>query len=112
MTTTWTHSSFIVHFVAARVFFSSPQRGQRGHSPHPPLEDDRESLDHAMYERLVSAAFQARRKQLTRSLRSLDPRTGELLGRAGLDPRRRPETLSVKEFWTLANSWGDKSGPD
>lgn len=56
----------------------------------------------ALYERLVSTAFQARRKQLTRSLRAVHPDIAQTLEKAGIDPRRRPETLEVQEFWAIA----------
>jgi 16S rRNA (adenine1518-N6/adenine1519-N6)-dimethyltransferase len=57
------------------------------------------------YERLVSVAFGQRRKQLGRSLRSLSTEAPVVLERAGIDPARRPETLSVEEFWSLARTW-------
>jgi 16S rRNA (adenine1518-N6/adenine1519-N6)-dimethyltransferase len=53
---------------------------------------------HAM-ERLTAAAFGQRRKMLRGSLRALG---GEaLLGRAGIEPTRRAETLTIQEFETL-----------
>lgn len=53
---------------------------------------------------VVRAAFSARRKQLHNALRSLvaDPRPA--LDAAGIDPRRRPETLSPHEFVLLARA--------
>lgn len=60
-----------------------------------------------LYERLVSASFQARRKQLGRSLRSVSPAAPEILEAAGIASNRRPETLTVQEFWTLARTWAD-----
>jgi len=52
--------------------------------------------------RVTEAAFGQRRKMLRQSLKSLG---GEaLLGAAGIDPTRRPETLSVEEFVRLANA--------
>jgi 16S rRNA (adenine1518-N6/adenine1519-N6)-dimethyltransferase len=60
--------------------------------PHPAL--------FAAMERLTAAAFGQRRKMLRGALRGLD---GEaLLARAGIDPARRAETLSVTEFDALA----------
>lgn len=53
-------------------------------------------------ERVTQAAFGQRRKMLRQSLKALG---GEaLLAKAGIDPQRRAETLSVEEFVTLANS--------
>ncbi|MGI2035728.1 16S rRNA (adenine(1518)-N(6)/adenine(1519)-N(6))-dimethyltransferase RsmA [Rhizobium panacihumi] len=58
--------------------------------------------DLAKLERVTMAAFGQRRKMLRQSVKSLG---GEaLLERAGIDPQRRAETLSVEEFVTLANS--------
>ena len=51
-------------------------------------------------EKVTAAAFGQRRKMLRSSLKSLG---GEaLLRRAGIDPERRGETLSLSEFETLA----------
>lgn len=58
-----------------------------------------------VYEGLVSAAFGQRRKQLGRSLRGLLPNAPDLLRAAEVDPARRPETLTVEEFWRLARTW-------
>jgi 16S rRNA (adenine1518-N6/adenine1519-N6)-dimethyltransferase len=60
-----------------------------------------------LYERLVSTAFGQRRKQLGRSLRSLSVAAAEHLTEAGIDPARRPETLAVEEFWSLARTWAN-----
>ncbi len=52
-------------------------------------------------ERVTHAAFGQRRKMLRQSVKSLG---GEaLLMKAGIDPARRAETLSVEEFVRLAN---------
>ena len=52
-------------------------------------------------ERVTAAAFGQRRKMLRQSLKSLG---GEaLLQKAGIDPSRRAETLSVEEFCRIAN---------
>ncbi|WP_142778996.1 16S rRNA (adenine(1518)-N(6)/adenine(1519)-N(6))-dimethyltransferase RsmA [Agrobacterium sp. T29] len=57
--------------------------------------------DVAKLEKVTEAAFGQRRKMLRQSVKSLGGET--LLERAGIDPTRRAETLSVKEFITLAN---------
>lgn len=57
--------------------------------------------DVAKLEKVTEAAFGQRRKMLRQSVKSLG---GEaLLAKAGIDPTRRAETLSVEEFVTLAN---------
>ena len=58
--------------------------------------------DVRMLGRVTEAAFGQRRKMLRQSLKSLG---GEaLLGKVGIDPTRRAETLSVEEFVRLANT--------
>ncbi|AHF04538.1 16S rRNA methyltransferase [Marichromatium purpuratum 984] len=52
--------------------------------------------------RIVAAAFGQRRKTLRNSLSGLV--TPEQFARAGIDPVRRAETLSVTEYATLANA--------
>ncbi len=55
----------------------------------------------AKLERITQAAFGQRRKMLRQSLK---PVGGEaLLAKAGIDPQRRAETLSIEEFVRLAN---------
>lgn len=57
--------------------------------------------DVSKLEGVTQAAFGQRRKMLRQSLKPLG---GEaLLTKAGIDPARRAETLSVEEFVTLAN---------
>ncbi|MCA0045364.1 16S rRNA (adenine(1518)-N(6)/adenine(1519)-N(6))-dimethyltransferase RsmA [Mesorhizobium sp. B283B1A] len=51
--------------------------------------------------RVTEAAFGQRRKMLRQSVKSLGGET--LLERAGIDPTRRAETLSVEEFVRLTN---------
>lgn len=60
------------------------------------------ACDVAKLEKVTQAAFGQRRKMLRQSLKPLG---GEiLLNKAGIDPQRRAETLSVEEFVRLANS--------
>src|SRR5262249_60245100 len=69
--------------------------------PGAPLDDP------AAFVHVVKAAFAQRRKTLANSLRAGFPRLGAVevgrrLGRAGLDGRRRAETLTLQEFARLA----------
>jgi 16S rRNA (adenine1518-N6/adenine1519-N6)-dimethyltransferase len=62
------------------------------------LEQPRAQVrDDARFRALVKAAFSQRRKTLWNALKSL-PGGREALEKAGLDPQRRGETLSVEEF--------------
>lgn len=58
--------------------------------------------DPAAFTRLVQTVFRQRRKQLANSLKPLSPTPESILRRAGIDPKRRPETLSLAEFAHLS----------
>ncbi len=72
--------------------------------PHPEVVD-----------RLVRVAFTQRRKTLANTLKAVASREGlaiaPVLAAAGLDGRRRPETLQLVEFSALADAWVAASGP-
>lgn len=60
--------------------------------------------DEALFLRLIKTAFSQRRKMLSSSLKSIRSDIKERLTEAGIDPDRRPETLSIEEFVRLADS--------
>jgi 16S rRNA (adenine1518-N6/adenine1519-N6)-dimethyltransferase len=60
----------------------------------------------ATLEKLTGAAFGQRRKMLRQSLKGL-PGALEALAEVGIDPERRAETLSVKEFVAVARAMED-----
>jgi len=60
-----------------------------------------EGVSAKILERVTEAAFGQRRKMLRQSVKGL-PGAIEALDRLGIDPTRRAETLSVKEFVALA----------
>lgn len=65
--------------------------------------------DEARFVRTVRAAFAHRRKTLANSLRDEglpQSRIGEALAQAGIDPSRRAETLTLREFVSLAAALG------
>ena len=64
------------------------------------------------FTRIVRAVFTRRRKTLANALRAVD-KTGQqsfgpVLEEAGLDGRRRPETLTLAEFARLADAYVDE----
>jgi 16S rRNA (adenine1518-N6/adenine1519-N6)-dimethyltransferase len=63
-----------------------------------------EVKDPAMLTQVVRAVFSQRRKQLGNSLRPLCADAAAVLRRAGIDPTRRPETLTLAEFAALSNA--------
>lgn len=57
---------------------------------------------------VVRAAFSQRRKMLSNCLKSLGlsaDQVKELMAQAGIDPKRRGESLSMEEFGQLASAW-------
>ena len=62
--------------------------------------------DEARFRALVKAAFSQRRKTLWNAVKSM-PGARAALERAGIDPRRRGETLTVEEFATVESSFGE-----
>lgn len=68
-----------------------------------PLREGRlVARDEALFERIVLAAFTQRRKTLRNAVRNLVPL--EAFKRAGIDPGRRGETLSMPEFVALSDA--------
>ncbi len=63
------------------------------------------AADEARFAAIVAAAFSQRRKTLRNAARALVPDAA--YGRAGVDPQRRGETLSVAEFIALADAPGE-----
>lgn len=60
--------------------------------------------DEKLFFRIVRTAFSQRRKTLSNSLNSFGKDIKDILSEAGIDPRRRPETLSLKEFARISDS--------
>lgn len=71
----------------------------------PPVE----VADEKVFFRVVAAAFSVRRKMLSNSLKNMGGLAGEQvtqwLQKAGIDGKRRAETLSLQEFAQLASAW-------
>ncbi len=67
-----------------------------------------EEKDEEWFRRVVRACFSYRRKTLLNALKHSELSLPELLesklGEAGIDPRRRPETLTIEEFIRLAEA--------
>jgi 16S rRNA (adenine1518-N6/adenine1519-N6)-dimethyltransferase len=58
--------------------------------------------DEALFTRVVKTAFSQRRKTLSNSLKAIKD-IRDILMQAGIDPQRRPETLSIAEFALLSD---------
>jgi 16S rRNA (adenine1518-N6/adenine1519-N6)-dimethyltransferase len=61
-----------------------------------------EPCERRVLEQVTAAAFNQRRKMLRQSLKSLGVDPAVLTEAAGVDPTRRPETLSVVDFAAMA----------
>ncbi len=59
--------------------------------------------DEDLFFRIIKTAFLKRRKMLSNSLKSINPNTKEWLYKAGIDPHRRAETLTLEELAKLSN---------
>lgn len=68
----------------------------------PLREGRRTARDEALFTAIVGAAFSQRRKTLRNAVRALVDEAA--FARAGVDPQRRGETLSVAEFADLADA--------
>ena len=69
--------------------------------------------DEALFFRVVKAAFSLRRKMLSNSLKNMGVTAGQAgkwLELAGVDGRRRAETLSLEEFARLTNTFAQACG--
>jgi 16S rRNA (adenine1518-N6/adenine1519-N6)-dimethyltransferase len=58
--------------------------------------------DEEFFFRVIKTAFSQRRKMLSNSLKTLREDVKEKLVELGIDPNRRPETLSIQEFAGLS----------
>lgn len=67
--------------------------------------------DEALFERMVKAMFGQRRKTLANALKSFDATAPAVLALAGLDGRRRPETLQLIEMARLAELFASVRRP-
>jgi 16S rRNA (adenine1518-N6/adenine1519-N6)-dimethyltransferase len=61
--------------------------------------------DEKLFFRIVRTTFSQRRKMLSNSLRTVHEDVAGWLRKAGIDPHRRPETLSMEEFARLAETF-------
>jgi len=61
-----------------------------------------------LFFRLVKTSFAQRRKTLSNSLKSFGEGIKDLLISSGIDPQRRPETLSIAEFARLSDAFTEK----
>jgi 16S rRNA (adenine1518-N6/adenine1519-N6)-dimethyltransferase len=59
--------------------------------------------DEEFFFKIVKTSFSQRRKMLSNSLKSIRVDIKEWLAKAGIDSKRRPETLSINEFARLSN---------
>ena len=63
-----------------------------------------------LFFRVIKTSFSQRRKTIANSLKPLSRDIKESLLAAGIDPRRRPETLSMDEFARLAETLTEGKG--
>lgn len=59
--------------------------------------------DEELFFRIIKTSFSQRRKTLANSLKGFSSEIKSLLELAGIDPQRRPETLSINDFAAIAD---------
>jgi len=71
----------------------------RFHAPEPRARDE------AVFSAVVRSAFTRRRKTIANALAAVDAtiRPPDALAQAGIDPRRRPETMTIAEWVALSD---------
>ncbi|MDI6781086.1 MAG: 16S rRNA (adenine(1518)-N(6)/adenine(1519)-N(6))-dimethyltransferase RsmA [bacterium] len=95
-----------VRHVSRGCFFPQPQVDSDVLRLYPLDTPPVSVLDELLFFQLSRAAFGQRRKTLRNALSPvLGEETGIVLQRAGINPSRRGETLSIEEFAVLANSF-------
>lgn len=67
-------------------------------------------VDDALFSRLVKGAFSQRRKTLANALKALEPTAPAVLALAGIDGRRRAETLTIEDFARLTEMFARLKG--
>ncbi len=94
----------LLFFVSRKAFRPQPEvdsaviRIQIRQEPAVAVKDEK------MFFQIIKTAFSQRRKMLSNSLASIRSDPKEWLKEAGIDPARRPETLSIQEFARLSDS--------
>ena len=67
--------------------------------------------DEALFERMVQALFNQRRKTILNALKAFDRAAGAVLALAEIDPKRRAETLQLTELARLAELFSSVKKP-
>jgi 16S rRNA (adenine1518-N6/adenine1519-N6)-dimethyltransferase len=67
---------------------------------NPPVHVD----DPALFRKIIKTSFANRRKMLSNSLKTVHPDIKMIMDETGIDPSRRPETLSMEEFANITNA--------
>jgi len=98
----WRARARIVFDVPAQAFTPPPK--VTSSVVHLTPAEAPEGIDPARLQALTQAVFSQRRKMLRQSMRSLTADVIPFLEGLGIDPTRRPETLSVDEFLTICRA--------
>ena len=109
----WYGTAERVGIIGRNVFWPAPnvdsalvlfKRYEGGHTPSA-NNPDGSVVDRETVFRLIDAAFGQRRKTLHAALKKVVP--SEAFERAGIDPTRRGETLTIDEFVAVARAMGE-----
>lgn len=88
-----------IAFIIPRGAFSPPPRVDSSVLHMDMLEKPRVSVsDEGMFFKVIKTAFSQRRKTLSNSLKAIRRDIKDILRGCGIDPLRRPETLTLEDF--------------
>ncbi|MCI4624332.1 MAG: 16S rRNA (adenine(1518)-N(6)/adenine(1519)-N(6))-dimethyltransferase RsmA [Candidatus Magnetoovum sp. WYHC-5] len=94
-----------IEFIVGKGSFNPPPKVDSALVSFEIFENPRILVDdEALFFRIIRTSFSKRRKTLANSLKSLNALAADLLIKAGIDPKRRPETLSLEEFAAITRA--------
>ncbi|MGE5894412.1 MAG: 16S rRNA (adenine(1518)-N(6)/adenine(1519)-N(6))-dimethyltransferase RsmA [bacterium] len=104
-------SLMVQYYGNAKILFQIPARA---FTPRPKVdsavirierhsEPPVELRDSDIFRRIIKTAFAGRRKMIGNTLKILYPDIRSVLDAGAIDPKRRPETLTMAEFAAIAN---------
>ncbi|WP_420265253.1 16S rRNA (adenine(1518)-N(6)/adenine(1519)-N(6))-dimethyltransferase RsmA [Candidatus Magnetominusculus dajiuhuensis] len=94
-----------IKFIVSRELFRPPPEVDSAVIGFKMLREERVRVaDEKLFIAIVRTAFSMRRKTLSNNLKGFNAGVGDILNAIGINPARRPETLSIDEFARIANA--------
>ncbi|MBF0458170.1 MAG: ribosomal RNA small subunit methyltransferase A [Nitrospirae bacterium] len=95
-----------IKFIVSRNSFRPPPEVDSAVIDFQMLKDKEKIsiADEKLFAAIVRTSFSMRRKTLGNNLKGFGSGVGDMLNSIGIDPRRRPETLSIDEYARITNA--------